>query len=293
MKKKTAAVSTDNMIELPGGKFLMGTNDADGFPADGEGPVREITLDPFYIDETTVTNYQFAEFIKATNYITDAEHYGWSFVFYGLLSEEDQKADYQVAAPTPWWYAVPGAQWNHPEGKDSHINERKDHPVVHVSWHDAQAYCQWIGKRLPTEAEWEFAARGGLIQKKFPWGDELIPGGEHRCNIWQGNFPDYNSLEDVPQRLVGGYGQVKALAEAVRVDAEQPPLGIEDRAAGGAGQQSSGVLEAAGDAAAARAPERPVHAGDEPERHAQPAPAGVGQGEHRRPDRGGRAVGPR
>ena len=196
IEKKTSAVSTNNMIKLPGGKFLMGTNDEEGFPEDGEGPVREITLDPFYIDETTVTNFQFAEFIKATGYITEAERYGWSFVFYGLLSEEDQKRDYQVAAPTPWWYAVPGAQWNHPEGKDSHINERKDHPVVHVSWHDAQAYCQWIGKRLPTEAEWEYAARGGLIQKKFPWGDELTPGGEHRCNIWQGNFPDYNSLED-------------------------------------------------------------------------------------------------
>ena len=196
VKKKTSAVSTDSMIKLPGGKFLMGTNDEEGFPKDGEGPVREITLDPFYIDETTVTNFQFAEFIKATGYITEAEHYGWSFVFYGLLSEEDQKRDYQVAAPTPWWYAVPRAQWNHPEGKDSHVNERKDHPVVHVSWHDAQAYCQWIGKRLPTEAEWEYAARGGLVQKKFPWGNDLTPGGEHHCNIWQGNFPDYNSLED-------------------------------------------------------------------------------------------------
>ena len=196
IEKKPFVVSTDSMIKLPGGKFLMGTNDEEGFPEDGEGPVREITLDPFYIDETTVTNFQFAEFIKATGYITEAERYGWSFVFYGLLSEEDQKRDYQVAAPTPWWYAVPGAQWNHPEGKDSHINERKDHPVVHVSWHDAQAYCQWIGKRLPTEAEWEYAARSGLVQKKFPWGDELTPGGEHRCNIWQGNFPDYNSLED-------------------------------------------------------------------------------------------------
>lgn len=195
-KQKTVAIATDSMIKLPGGNFLMGTNDPEGFPADGEGPVREIILDPFYIDETAVANFQFDRFIKATNYITDAERYGWSFVFYGLLSEEDQKGDYQVAAPTPWWYAVPGAQWNHPEGKNSHINERMDHPVVHVSWNDAQAYCQWSGKRLCTEAEWEYAARGGLIQKKFPWGNELTPGGEHRCNIWQGNFPDYNSLED-------------------------------------------------------------------------------------------------
>ena len=196
IKKKNFAVSTDNMIKLPGAKFLMGTSDEEGFPADGEGPVREITLDSFYIDETTITNFQFAEFIKATGHKTEAEQYGWSFVFYGLLSEQEQKADYQVAASTPWWTAVPGAQWNHPEGEATDIEKRMDHPVVHVSWNDAQAYCQWSGKRLPTEAEWEYAARGGLVQKKFPWGDELTPDGEHHCNIWQGNFPDYNSMED-------------------------------------------------------------------------------------------------
>ena len=196
VERKISVVFTENMIKLPGGKFLMGTDNEEGFPADGEGPVREIYLDSFYIDATTVTNLQFSEFIKTTGYKTEAEQYGWSFVFYGLLSEEDQKADYQVAASTPWWWSVPGAQWNHPEGKDSNIDERKDHPVVHVSWNDAQAYCQWKGKRLPTEAEWEYAARGGLVQKKFPWGDELTPDGGHRCNIWQGQFPDYNSLED-------------------------------------------------------------------------------------------------
>ena len=196
VEKKIAVISTDNMIKLPGGKFLMGTNDEEGFTEDGEGPIREVTLDSFYIDENTVTNFQFTKFIDDTGYKTEAEKYGWSFVFYGLLSEEDQKADFQVAAPTPWWCAIQGAQWNHPEGKDSDIGKRIDHPVVHVSWNDAQAYCQWSGKRLPTEAEWEYSARGGLVQKKFPWGDELTPGGEHRCNIWQGHFPDYNSMED-------------------------------------------------------------------------------------------------
>lgn len=193
VNKKT---STENMIELSGGSFLMGTDDKEGFPDDGEGPVREVSLDAFSIEATTVTNGQFEAFIKATDYKTDAERYGWSFVFYGLLSAEMRESHPDLAVQTPWWCAIPGATWEFPEGKDSHINDRMDHPVVHVSWNDAVAYCDWAGKRLPTEAEWEYAARGGLIQKKFPWGDELTPAGEHRCNIWQGTFPQYNSLED-------------------------------------------------------------------------------------------------
>lgn len=188
--------NTEGMVRLRGGAFLMGTDDKEGFPADGEGPVREIGIDPFFIEVTTVTNTAFAKFIEATGYQTDAERYGWSFVFYGLLSEKARAAHPEVAVQTPWWCAVPGACWNNPEGENSHIRDRMDHPVVHVSWNDAMAYCQWAGKRLPTEAEWEFAARGGLIQKKFPWGDELTPDGEHRCNIWQGAFPQYNSLDD-------------------------------------------------------------------------------------------------
>jgi formylglycine-generating enzyme required for sulfatase activity len=174
----------------------MGTEDADGFPGDGEGPVREVHLSPFAIDATTVTNAAFARFVADTHYRTDAETFGWSFVFYKLLSDEVLATRPQLVVEAPWWCALPGARWNHPEGPESDLSGRMDHPVVHVSWNDAVAYCRWAGKRLPTEAQWEYAARGGLGQKRFPWGDELRPDDEHRCNIWQGRFPDENTLED-------------------------------------------------------------------------------------------------
>jgi formylglycine-generating enzyme required for sulfatase activity len=196
MLEKSEVDSIEKMIELKGGKFLMGTDDKEGFIEDGEGPVREIALGSFYIDQTTVTNFQFSEFVKATGYITEAERFGWSFVFIGLLSEKDKEKNFKVAAQAPWWCAIPGATWSRPEGADSQITERMNHPVVHVSWNDAMTYCKWSDKRLPTEAEWEYAARGGLVQKKFPWGDDLMQDNIHHCNIWQGNFPDYNSMED-------------------------------------------------------------------------------------------------
>lgn len=185
------------MVKLDGGPFLMGTNGTEGFPADGEGPVREVSLDPFYIDAGPVTNQRFREFVRASDYRTEAERFGWSFVFQSHIPEvrrSDLVHDTVLAAP--WWCQVPGAAWNHPEGPDSNIHTRDDYPVTHVSWNDALEFARWAGKRLPTEAEWEFAARGGLEQKRFPWGDPLMPEGRHACNIWQGEFPIRDLAED-------------------------------------------------------------------------------------------------
>jgi formylglycine-generating enzyme len=189
--------STAAMIRLDGGTFLMGTDRDEGFPADGEGPIRKVMLDDFYIDQFPVTNESFAGFVRATQYQTEAQRFGWSFVFQGHLAEEQRirsAADTVVGAE--WWYKVHGADWQHPEGPDSSIDDRMNYPVVHVSWNDAEAFAVWAGKRLPTEAEWEFAARAGLEQKLYPWGDDLTPDGKHLCNIWQGEFPARNTAED-------------------------------------------------------------------------------------------------
>ncbi|HEX6970989.1 MAG TPA: formylglycine-generating enzyme family protein [Limnochordia bacterium] len=184
------------MVYLPGGEFWMGTDSGEGFPADGEGPARRVRVRPFYIDACAVTNAQFAQFVKETGYVTEAERFGWSFVFFAFVSPRVAARATQTVANAPWWLVVEGANWRQPEGPDSNIRRRRNHPVVQVSWNDAMAYCEWAGKRLPTEAEWEFAARGGLEQKRYPWGDELMPDGVHRCNIWQGRFPDENTGED-------------------------------------------------------------------------------------------------
>ena len=185
----------DGLVELPGGTFSMGTDAADGFPADGEGPVRPVTVAPFAISRTCTSNQDFAEFVAATGYETDAERWGWSFVFAAFLPGRLRAISRRVQDAL-WWCAVDGATWRTPEGPGSLVAGREDHPVVHVSWHDAMAYCRWSGTRLPTEAEWEYAARGGLEQARYAWGDELTPGGEHRCNIWQGSFPVKNTAED-------------------------------------------------------------------------------------------------
>ena len=192
-----AGIRAEGMAALQGGTFLMGTDYPGGFPEDGEGPVREVCVSPFAIDRCPVTNVEFARFVEATGYRTEAERYGWSFVFWlQVPADQVKELAEDSAAAAPWWYKVRRAYWREPEGPGSSIDDRADHPVVHVSWNDAAAYASWAGKSLPTEAEWEFAARGGLVQKLYPWGDELTPGGRHLCNIWQGEFPYRNTAED-------------------------------------------------------------------------------------------------
>ncbi|MEU6118705.1 formylglycine-generating enzyme family protein [Streptomyces sp. NPDC047117] len=186
--------SAEGMVTVPAGDFLMGSEDAYAYPADGEGPVRNVSVDAFRIDACAVSNADFRRFTEDTGHRTSAERTGWSFVFAGLLPDDFPPTRGVVHAP--WWRQVEGADWCHPEGPHSGVDDRADHPVLHVDWHDARAYAVWAGKRLPTEAEWERAARGGLHGKVFPWGDALAPGGQHRMNVWQGDFPHHNTAAD-------------------------------------------------------------------------------------------------
>ena len=191
-----AKLTKANFVTIPAGEFLMGT-DQPFYPTDGEGPSRSVWLDEFKISQYSVTNSEFAAFIEATGYQTEAEIYGWSYVFNGFIDETTaSKQVAGVAASAPWWLAIEGAYWFKPFGNSQTIEEILNHPVVHVSHNDALEYCKWTGYQLPTEAQWEKASRGGLTGKIFPWGDDFLQNGEHQSNIWQGEFPHLNTEED-------------------------------------------------------------------------------------------------
>jgi sulfatase modifying factor 1 len=202
---------TDNMALIPGGEFTMGSDSEQAFP--NESPAHRVTVAPFFLDVNPVTNADFAKFVQATGYVTVAERpVDWEEMKKQVPPGTPKPPD-EVLAPgslvfqptdgpvdlrdmSQWWVWTTGASWRQPEGPGSSIKGRENHPVVQVSFEDAQAYAQWAGKRLPTEAEWEFAARGGLENKRYAWGDEENPDGRFMVNRWTGTFPYHNDAAD-------------------------------------------------------------------------------------------------
>jgi formylglycine-generating enzyme len=204
----TARSPASNLVQISACTFTIGNEFTDAVAADGEGPVRRVSLDAFSIAATTVTNREFGDFVRATRYVTDAERHGYSFVFYLQVPSERRARVRQVVKDLPWWLPTTDASWQRPEGPGSQIYERLNHPVVHVSWNDAQAYCAWAGARLPTEAEWECAARGGVVGRRFPWGDDLTaPDGAPRCHVWRGVFPNAPEAGWRPQPVAAVDGE--------------------------------------------------------------------------------------
>lgn len=196
---RPAAKQRAGMIWMPGGVFTMGS---DSHYAE-EAPSRTVEVEGFWIDAFPVTNRRFAAFVAETGWTTEAEKTPDPRFYPGLLPEMARPGSlvfgprsFRAETPNDWWAYVPGADWRHPQGPESDLRGLDDHPVVHVAWDDAAAYAQWAGVELPTETEWEFAARGGLADCEFSWGDEFTPHGKHMANTWQGRFPFENTEVD-------------------------------------------------------------------------------------------------
>ena len=198
---QTDTVARSGMIWVPGGEFRMGSNHH--YPE--EAPEHRVQVDGFWIERTPVTNRRFAEFVRATGHVTvaetmpDARDYPGALpemLYTGSLVFQRPRSTFDIRDWSQWWTFMKGADWRHPYGPRSDIKGLDDHPVVHVAFADAQAYADWAGRALPTEAEWEFAARGGLDGAEFAWGDEFTPDGRHMANTWQGEFPKVNLRSD-------------------------------------------------------------------------------------------------
>ena len=269
-----------DMIYIPGGTFGMGSDRH--YPE--EAPVHRVSVDAFWIDRTPVTNRQFRKFVNATNYVTFAEIAPDPKDYPGALPKMLKAGSLVFTPPngpvdlrdwSQWWRFKFGADWRRPYGPRSSISGLDDHPVVHVAYRDAEAYARWAGKELPSEAEWEFAARSGLDGAEFAWGDELTPGGKHMANIWQGEFPHENARRG---RLGAHFaGDVFPAERLWRLRHDRQRLGVDggflvDAPQGGRGQ---GLLRAAKSPRRARGGElRPL-----PARHPHPA-QGLKGGSH-------------